>query len=81
MTALQINADIYRSLGIIAEDEKLLARASKYLKRLAAKKEDPTLMTREEFFAKVDESLDQIERGEYTQISGKAELHNWFNSL
>ena len=50
MTAIQLNAEIYRALGTIAEDESLLARAAKYLKKLAAKKEDPTLMTKEEFF-------------------------------
>ena len=43
MTALQLNAEIYRSLGVIAEDETLMTRAAKYLKKLAAKKEDPTL--------------------------------------
>ena len=81
MTALQLNADIYSSLATIAEDERLLARAAKYLKRLANKKEDPTLMTREEFFAGVDESLAQIERGEATRISSKEALHNWLNTL
>lgn len=35
MTALQLNTDILRSLGVIAEDEAMLARAAKYLRRLA----------------------------------------------
>lgn len=35
MTALQLNADILRSLGVIAEDEAMLARVAKYLRRLA----------------------------------------------
>ena len=35
MTALQLNADIYRSLGIISEDENVLRKAAKYLVRLA----------------------------------------------
>ena len=30
--------------------------AQKYLKKLVAKKDDPTLMTKEEFFARVDEA-------------------------
>ena len=63
MTAIQLNAEIYRAMGIIAEDENLLARAAKYLKKLAAKKEDPTLMTKEEFFARVDEAEKQIAEG------------------
>ena len=35
MTALQLNADIYRSLGIISEDENVLRRVLKYLTRVA----------------------------------------------
>jgi C4-type Zn-finger protein len=57
MTALQINAQVLRELSIIAEDEGLMKKALKALKRLAAqKKEDPTLMTKEEFFNRVDEA-------------------------
>ena len=63
MTAVQLNAEIYRAMGVIAEDETLLARAAKYLKKLAAKKEDPTLMTKEEFFRRVDEAREEIRQG------------------
>lgn len=49
MTALQMNAELFRTMGIIAEDETLMAKLLKYAKKLAAKKEDPTLMTEEEF--------------------------------
>ena len=56
MTALQLNAELYRAMGVIADDETLMAKVLKYVKRLAAKKEDPTLMTKEEFFARVDEA-------------------------
>ena len=40
MTALQLNADIYRSLGIISEDENVLRKAAKYLVRLAKQMTD-----------------------------------------
>ena len=57
MTAIQLNADILRNLGVIAEDEGMLARAAKYLRRLAKQMTtDPSLMTEEEFFARVDEA-------------------------
>ena len=56
MTAIQLNAELYRAMGVIADDETLMAKVLKYVKRLAAKKEDPTLMTKEEFFARVDEA-------------------------
>ena len=45
MTTVQLNAEVYRTMGGIAEDEGLLRQALKYLKKLAAKKQDETLMT------------------------------------
>ena len=59
MTAIQMNAEILRNMSIIAEDEDLLKRAAKYLRKLAAEKKDPTLMTEEEFFAKIDRAEKQ----------------------
>ena len=56
MTALQLNAELYRAMGKIADDETLMKKVLKYVKRLATKKEDPTLMTKEEFFRRVDEA-------------------------
>ena len=51
-----MNAELFRDLSIIAEDETLSARLMKYIKKLTATKKDPTLMTKEEFFARVDEA-------------------------
>ena len=34
MTAVQLNAEILRNMSIIAEDENLLKRAAKYLRKL-----------------------------------------------
>jgi uncharacterized short protein YbdD (DUF466 family) len=57
MTALELNAELYRAMGEIADDETLMKKVLKYVKKLAAtKKADPTLMTKEEFFARVDEA-------------------------
>ena len=57
MTALQLNADIYRSLGIISEDENVLRKAAKYLVRLAKQMtDDPTCMSKEEYFRRLDEA-------------------------
>ena len=39
MTALQLNAELFRELSIIAEDEHLMQKAVKYLKKLTAKKQ------------------------------------------
>ena len=81
MTALQLNAELYRAMGVIADDETLMAKVLKYVKRLAAKKEDPTLMTKEEFFAKVDKSKAQYERGEYRSINSEEELKAFLSSF
>lgn len=39
MTALQLNAELFRELSIIAENESLMKKAVKYLKKLSAKKQ------------------------------------------
>ena len=72
MTAIQLNAEILRNMSIIAEDENLLKRAAKYLRKLVAEKEDATLMTEDEFFAKIEraekqpgksfESVDELDK-------------------
>ena len=45
MTTLQLNAEIYEALSIIAQDESLLKKAARSLKRLATMKKDETLMS------------------------------------
>ena len=69
MTAVQLNAEILRNLGALAEDESMLRRVAKYLRKLVSEKEaDPTLLSKEEFFARVDEAREQIKRGEGVEM-------------
>lgn len=68
MTAIQMNAELFRAMSEIAEDEGLMMKLLKYAKKLVAKKQDPTLMTKEEFFAKIERAEQQIERGEYSVL-------------
>ncbi len=80
MTALQLNADIYRNLGIIAEDETMLDKVAKYVRRLAKQMtEDPTYMSKEEFFARVDEAREEIRQGKCISFTDKAEMNAWLN--
>ena len=82
MTAIQMNAEILRNMSIIAEDENLLKRAAKYLRKLIAeKKADPTLLGEEEFFARVDEAREQIKQGKSISFSNPQEMNKWLNSL
>jgi uncharacterized short protein YbdD (DUF466 family) len=39
-----------------------------YVKKLVKQKPDPTLMTKEEFFAKIERAEKQIEEGKYTTL-------------
>ena len=57
MTAIQINAQIWRDIAEIADNEPLMKQLSRYLKKLVAKKQDETLVSKEEF-------MESLERGE-----------------
>lgn len=64
MTAIQLKAEIAREMDIYADNEDILQKVLDYFRALTRKKPDPTEMTEAEFFAKIDRSLQQAERGE-----------------
>lgn len=68
MTTLQLNAELYRAMGEIADDEALMTKVLKYVKKLAAKKNDPTLMTKEEFFAKLERGEEEYRQGKCVRM-------------
>lgn len=63
MTAVEMSAELFRQLSIIAEDESLMAKMLKYAKKLTASKAAPTLMTKEEFFAKLERGEEEYRQG------------------
>ncbi|MBR6016878.1 MAG: hypothetical protein IKS94_02345 [Prevotella sp.] len=77
MTVLQLNAELYRAMGEIADDETLLKKVLKYVKKLTAQKPDPTLMSREEFFARVDEA----KKGPSMRFASVEDLDQYISSL
>ena len=78
MTALQLNPDIYRQLDIIAEDESMFDRVTKYINRIVKKMtDDPTCMTKEEYFA----MLDRAEQGPSRSFTTIEELDRFIRSL
>ena len=85
MTAAQtdaLNAEILRNLATLAESETMLNRVAKYLRKLVKECEaDPTLMTKEEFFARVDEAREEIRQGKGKRFSNPEEMNAWLNSL
>lgn len=59
-----------------------MKRVAKYIKKLVAEKQaDPTLMTKEEFFARVDKAEQQIDRGEGITFDNQEAMNAWLNSL
>jgi len=52
-----------------------------YAKKLAKEKEDPTLMTKEEFFARLDKAREGISQGKCKRFSDPEEMNAWLNSL
>jgi len=62
MTAVQLNAmntELWQSIGAIADSEPLMKRLTRYAKKLVKEKKDSTLMTEDEFFAKLDRAEKQ----------------------
>lgn len=71
MTAVQLNAmntELWQSIGAIADSEPLMRRLTKYAKKLLKEKSDPTLMSKEEYFAKLERAEQQAARGEYSVL-------------
>ena len=68
MTAVQLNTmntELWQSIGAIADSESLMKRLARYAKKLVKEREsDPTLLSKEEFFARTEEAEQQIARGE-----------------
>lgn len=77
MTAVQMNAEILRNMSIIAEDERLMNRVAKYLRKLVAEKEDPTLLTKEEFLSRIDKAKE----GPAMEFTSVEELDKYIRAL
>ena len=75
MTAVQYNTmskELWQDIGAIAGNEDLMRRLARYAKKLVKEQNDPTLMTKEEYFAMLDEAQQQLARGEgMTMLPGE----------
>lgn len=80
MTAVQLNAmntQLWQSIEAIADSEPLMRRLTRYAQKLVAEKEDPTLMSKEEFLAK----LDRAERQPGKSFDSAEDLDRYIRSL
>ncbi len=80
MTGMELNAQIWRDIASIADDEALMKRLAKYLKRLTAAKPDPTEMTYDEFTAMVNRSREQYNQGKFKSFASVEELDRFIQS-
>ena len=71
MTSLQLNAELFRELSIIAEDEGLMKKAVKYLKKLSAKKQ---AMDETEYIMSSPEMVRIIRQGEKDIEEGRGRV-------
>ena len=77
MTSVQLNAQIWRDMGILADSEPMMKRVAKYWRKLVKEKEDSTLMTKEEFFAKIE----RAEKQSGKSFANVDELDKYIRSL
>ncbi len=66
MTALELNAQIYQSLGCLATDEHYLKKAADYLKKLVKKKTEEQNA--------LDEALEDINNGHTIKYNSLEDL-------
>ena len=78
MNAIQLNAEILRNMSIVVENESLTKRLANYLRKLTKEiSNDPTQMSKEEFFARVD----QAKKGPSRTFANVQELDQYIRSL
>jgi 16S rRNA G1207 methylase RsmC len=73
MTTAELYAETLRNMSIVAEDESLMRRVAKYLRKVVAeKKADPTEMTKEEMCAKIEKAeYDYLHGDTYAMLPGE----------
>jgi len=74
MTTIQLNAVIKDQLKLIENDEGKLQKVLNYINQIIKPKEDPTLITEEEFKRLVDEAHECYEKGDYKVLRGREEI-------
>lgn len=66
MASMELNAELFRQLSIIAEDETLMRKAVKAIRRLAKEKEEAEYISKEEILAGIEAGLKDVKAGRTT---------------
>ena len=82
MTAVAMNnlLNYIAGLNLSQRNHEWLAERIVNLPR-KEKVKDPTLMTKEEFFARIERAEEQLERGEGITFTDRDAMNAWLNSL
>lgn len=85
MITVQLDAmstQMLRDLGTIAEDEGMMKRAARYLHKLAKElTDDPTKMSKEEFYAMIERAEAAHDRGECEAMLPDEDLTTFLRRL
>lgn len=60
MTTMELNAELFRQLSLIADDETLMRKAVKAIQRITKKKEEAEYISKEELLGGIDAGLREI---------------------
>ena len=71
MTAIEMNAELFRQLSIISEDETMMAKLLKYAKKLTAKKQ---AMDETEYLMSSPPMAEIIRQGQEDIKNGRGEV-------
>ena len=71
MVTNQLNAELFRELSILAEDDSLMKKALKYLKKLTAQKQ---AMDETEYLMSSDAMADVIRQGQEDIKQGRGKV-------
>lgn len=83
MSAQSLNAELFRQLSYIADDENYMKKALNYIKKLASQKEkentadtlredDVPYRTKEELIADINEVCEQIKQARAGKLKGRS---------
>ena len=81
MTTLQLREELFREMNPLLDSEKALTKILNYIKKLTVKESDPSLMTKEEFFANIDEALEQAKQGRVHRMLPNESLDDFLNRV
>ena len=81
MSTLELNAELYRAMGEIADDEVLLAKVLRYVKRLASMRDDDSKMTQEEFLAKLEKGEEEFRQGKCHEMLPDEDLDDFLKRV